>query len=53
MVEIVNRNGEYGCRIFNINKSLNPYFLASYIGYIDFLFISDRIDYVLIKVMHS
>ena len=49
VIDIVTRNGEYGCQTFNINKSLNPYFLASHIGYLDFLFISDLIDLSFIK----
>ena len=28
VIEIVTLYGEYGCRTFNINESLNPYFLA-------------------------
>ena len=48
-IEIVTRNGKYGCQTFNINKSLNPYFLASYIANIDFLLTSDHIAICFIK----
>ena len=49
VIEIVTRNGEYRYRTFNIDNSLNPYFLASNVGYKDFLFISERIDICFIK----